>query len=152
MPVTSPLGVCNSSFWRNYRNSSTKFKRHRKSERVESGIRGVTPPPQRNPSHRRLDVSRIPVLDWKPRIDLKRGIGEVYEWFIENSRFRQTKSLIFSFSVSQRFSFRPSGSPKLDYTKRRNWFQFFRVSKFQLFCALTDYLNLVWVCPLGSDY
>jgi GDP-L-fucose synthase len=30
-----------------------------------------------------LNVTRIRALDWKPRIDLPRGIREVYEWFTE---------------------------------------------------------------------
>jgi GDP-L-fucose synthase len=32
-----------------------------------------------------LDVSRIQALGWKPRIDLERGISEVYQWFTENT-------------------------------------------------------------------
>jgi GDP-L-fucose synthase len=32
-----------------------------------------------------LYVSRIRALGWKPRIDLERGISEVYQWFIENT-------------------------------------------------------------------
>jgi hypothetical protein len=34
-----------------------------------------------------LDVSRIRTLGWKPLIDLKRGIREVYDWFRENSEW-----------------------------------------------------------------
>ena len=32
-----------------------------------------------------LDVTRIRALGWKPRIDLERGIGEVYNWFVQES-------------------------------------------------------------------
>ena len=34
-----------------------------------------------------LDVTRIRALGWKPRIDLERGIREVYKWFLENSEY-----------------------------------------------------------------
>ena len=32
-----------------------------------------------------LDISRIRALGWQPRIDLERGIREVYAWFMKNS-------------------------------------------------------------------
>jgi GDP-L-fucose synthase len=32
-----------------------------------------------------LDVTRITSLGWKPRIDLERGMREVYVWFTKNS-------------------------------------------------------------------
>jgi GDP-L-fucose synthase len=32
-----------------------------------------------------LDVTRIRSFGWKPRIDLERGIAEVYNWFTQNS-------------------------------------------------------------------
>jgi GDP-L-fucose synthase len=32
-----------------------------------------------------LDVSRIRGLGWKPNVDLERGLGEVYQWFLKNS-------------------------------------------------------------------
>jgi GDP-L-fucose synthase len=32
-----------------------------------------------------LDVTRIRALGWKPHVDLRRGIGEVYDWFAKNS-------------------------------------------------------------------
>ncbi|MEY2486343.1 MAG: GDP-L-fucose synthase [Verrucomicrobiota bacterium] len=31
-----------------------------------------------------LDVTRIRALGWKPRVELHRGIGEVYEWYLKN--------------------------------------------------------------------
>jgi GDP-L-fucose synthase len=34
-----------------------------------------------------LDVTRLRALGWKPRIDLKGGIREVYKWFSENSEY-----------------------------------------------------------------
>jgi GDP-L-fucose synthase len=34
-----------------------------------------------------LDVTRIRALGWKPHIDLKRGIREVYAWFTKNSEY-----------------------------------------------------------------
>jgi GDP-L-fucose synthase len=37
-----------------------------------------------------LDVSRIRALGWKPAIDLKRGIAEVYDWFTNNSHYAKT--------------------------------------------------------------
>lgn len=32
-----------------------------------------------------LDTQRINSLGWKPKIDLRRGIREVYDWFLQNS-------------------------------------------------------------------
>jgi GDP-L-fucose synthase len=38
-----------------------------------------------------LDVTRIRALGWKPRIDLERGIKELYLWFSENSQLAKPK-------------------------------------------------------------
>ena len=35
-----------------------------------------------------LDVTRIRALGWKPDVDLRRGLGEVYDWFTKNSDTR----------------------------------------------------------------
>jgi GDP-L-fucose synthase len=32
-----------------------------------------------------LDVSRLAILGWQPKIDLKDGIHEVYQWYVSNS-------------------------------------------------------------------
>jgi GDP-L-fucose synthase len=37
-----------------------------------------------------LDVTRIQALGWKPGVNLKRGIREVYEWFTKNSEWSKT--------------------------------------------------------------
>jgi GDP-L-fucose synthase len=31
-----------------------------------------------------LDVSRLNNLGWRPRIDLRRGIENTYQWYLEN--------------------------------------------------------------------
>jgi GDP-L-fucose synthase len=36
-----------------------------------------------------LDVSRMRGLGWAPKIDIERGIAEVYDWFIKNSDYAQ---------------------------------------------------------------
>lgn len=37
-----------------------------------------------------VDITRIRTLDWEPRIALKRGIREVYDWFTENSNYAKS--------------------------------------------------------------
>jgi len=41
-----------------------------------------------------LDVTRIRALGWKPRIDLNRGIREVYEWLTEHLAEAWTSSYL----------------------------------------------------------
>jgi len=31
-----------------------------------------------------LDVSRLTVMGWQPRISLRRGLTDVYKWYVEN--------------------------------------------------------------------
>jgi GDP-L-fucose synthase len=36
-----------------------------------------------------LDVTRIRGMGWAPKIDIERGLAEVYDWFIKNSDYAQ---------------------------------------------------------------
>jgi GDP-L-fucose synthase len=34
--------------------------------------------------HKRMDISRLTAMGWKPKIDLKQGIKDTYKWFLSN--------------------------------------------------------------------